>query len=780
LKPVRYTLEAAALQSFAGTETLLLLRFADIRGYVKAGRILEEAGVPSPERGMKPAEAFLAGRFIRGPILIRGPSRPGRSVGLVFPDPELEPALDKTRVKLKIASIDIETDTRSGAIRAVAVAFADSGFGGVHGCVRVVLPPGQALTGNRAAGNTTSLDPIFYPDEAALLRAFIAGIQQEDPDILTGWNFLDFDFPRLADRAGSLGIPFALGRSPEPAKFFAGEGRRSAAALTPGRQVLDALRIIRSGPERFPDYTLQTVAESVLGEGKLVESTGTEKIEALDRLYADDPVKFGSYCYTDAELVLRILSRTGLFALTVERAALTGVFLDKAWTSVVSFEHIYGMELRRNGIAPDVPPPANLQVSGAAGGTVLESRSGLFRNIAVFDFRSLYPTIIRSFNIDPRAHALAAASDSPITAPNGAAFSRDPGILPQLIGEYFEARRKAIATGDSIAAHVYKILMNSFYGVLGTGSCRYGRTELAGAITSFARKWLLFSRDWFTVRGREVLYGDTDSLFVDTGLPGEAAYEDFAALCGPLARDLNAALSECIREEYGLESTLELRFEKAYRQFIIPPLRGMAGARLPGAIAENAGGHEAGAIRGRAKGYAGYMLKEDGSPPSVEVKGMEAVRSDTTPLARRIQLELLDMVFSGDGEAVFKEQVLGIIRELRSGRLDGELIYRKRLSRPPETYTTATPPQVKVARALGWKGRRGTVEFLWTIQGPEPVSMVKNPLDYDHYTDSQVLPVAESIALAAGWNAELFPRRGRSRTDMETGQLELRWDASLT
>jgi DNA polymerase-2 len=154
---------------------------------------------------------------------------------------------------------------------------------------------------------------------------------------------------------------------------------------------------------------------------------------------------------------------------------------------------------------------------------------------------------------------------------------------------------------------------------------------------------------------------------------------------------------------------------------------------------------------------------------TVEVKGMEAVRSDSTPLARRLQLELLELVFSGGGEEDLRRRVTEILKELRDGKLDGELAYRKRLSRPPETYTSSTPPQVKAARALGWKGRRGTVEYVWTVNGAEPCSdesrrpLPHAPPDYDHYAFSQVFPAAYSIALAARWDAEYFNPRGKGR-----------------
>jgi DNA polymerase-2 len=800
LSGLSFDIRDAELEPFSGREKLYRLRFSRYGDRGRAAEILENAGIPSPDGDTKPAELFLTETYIRGPLEIRGRARPGRRVDLVIQGDEFSPlpkdgGLSSADIPLRIASIDIETDTRTGAIRAVSLAWTSGlagtaaaaipGPGAEGGMVRVQQPGTEWNPAGTSAGDRV----FFHPSEKSLLTAFTGDLHRADPDVITGWNILDFDLARLSERFAALGLPFCLGRSGEPAKYFSGEasakfpgrGRRSAVILMPGRQALDALRIVRAGSwgrtgdlgegGGSSDYSLEAVSQAVLGEGKIVHSQGEEKIAELDRLYAEDPKRFGEYCYRDAELVLRILEKTGLFRLTLERAVLTGVSLDKAWTSVVSFERIYGMELRRRGIAPR-HWEREVSVSGAAGGTVLDPRPGLFNNVAVFDFRSLYPTIMRTFNIDPLSHARADLSPpqalSPITAPNGAAFSREPGVLPALIAGYFASRREALDRGDETAAHVYKILMNSFYGVLGTGACRYGRTELAGAITSFARKWLLLTRDWFAEQGFSVLYGDTDSLFVETGLEDRAAYRDFEDQGSALAAGANHFLREKIQEAYQLPSFIELRFEKAYRRFLIPPLRNLG---------------DEGESRGRAKGYGGYLLRpaaagaEGGDTLEVEVKGMEAVRSDSTPLARRLQLELLELVFSGAGETAFQDRIRETLEKLRRGELDGELVYRKRLSRPPETYTASTPPQVKAARALGWKNRRGTVEYLWTRNGAEPAALPHGPLDYDHYALSQVFPVAHSIASAVHWDtASLFPRRqgtGRGAVELPEGQLEL-------
>jgi DNA polymerase-2 len=799
-----YRVSEARLESFSGREELVFLDFDSPEERSLAFKILSGGGVQSPDGAEKPAESFLIERQIHGWLEIRGTPRPGRRVDLVFAEPEIRapgfppdsggspaagPPPAAGDIRLRVASIDIETDTRSGVILAVGLAWteglsgpgASGGFEspGGGGKVRVLGAPGMEKGPGEMKFNGLE-GPVFHPGEADLLRAFLADVRSIDPDVLTGWNFLDFDFRQIALRCAFHRIPLSLGRSDDDeAKYFPPGGRTgdyrgrsgSSAALVPGRQVLDALRVFRAGGRGFlaaeegPAYrggfSLEAVSRRVLGEGKLLSSQGEEKIGDLEKLYAADPVQFGAYCLRDAELVLRILGATGLFRLTLERANLTAVSLDKAWTSVVSFERIYGMELRRRGIAPPSPDPGR-EVSGAAGGTVLDSLAGLFNNIAVFDFRSLYPTIMRTFNIDPLCHGRAALAAAPLRAPNGAAFSRAPGPLPGLIAAYFAERRNAIDRGNETAAQVYKILMNSFYGVLGTPSCRYGRTELAGAITSFAKKWLYFSRDWFQDRSYRVLYGDTDSLFVETGLGDDSGWEEFSRLCGVLAADLNRDLEERIRRDYDCPSFLELRFEKAYRRLLLPPLRNRAGEEDP-PRGENGVLQEGTALRGRAKGYGGRLIPAPGSAAeAVEVKGMEAVRSDVTALARRVQLELLELVFSGGGEEDFRRKIRETLADLEGGKLDGELVYRKRLARPPESYTASTPPQVKAARALGWKGRRGTVEYVWTSAGAEPVSLPHQPLDYRHYAQAQVLPVAKSIADAVEWDiGEFFPARGR-------------------
>ncbi|MBI5071079.1 MAG: DNA polymerase II [Deltaproteobacteria bacterium] len=688
-------------------------------GLERAERALAAARIPAVERERPRATEALLALGLQGPVTIRGEAVPGRRVGAVFREPALAPS--RTATALAWLALDIETDGE-GAVVAASLA----GAGG-PGEVLFLGPPLDA------PGVTS------FPTEAALLGALARRILARDPDVITGWNVVDFDLRVLARRFAACGVPFDVGRTPEEASLLDREGRRTAFRVA-GRAVLDAMRLVRGSGERFEDLTLEGVARAVLGEGKSVATRGLGKLAELARLRREEPAAFCAYCLRDSELVLRILARTGLDVLTSRRAALTGVSLELAWTSIPAFERIYAAELRARRVLP--PPRAERRVSGAAGGTVLEAVPGIFPGVLVFDFRSLYPSIIRTFHIDPMAHARALAREpvpEDLTAPNGARFARIEAILPAIIARYAAEREAALLAGDGTAAYVYKILQNSFYGVLGSDGCRYARTELAGAITSFGKVFLTAARDFFETRGLRTLYGDTDSVFILSGLPDDAGFEELTAFGARAAAELNQALAERVWREHGVASHLRIRCEKAYRRFFIPRLKG----------------DTSGEGRGRAKGYAGLRLGPGGAA-EVEVRGMEAARSDFTPLARRFQVELLARAFAGAGEAELQAWCRDLAARLQAGELDAELVYRKSLRRPAEEYGSETP-QVRAARLLGWKGERGRISYVMTRAGAEPVDARSGaPLDHRHYLERQLLPIARSVAEALGWDARAW------------------------
>ena len=184
---------------------------------------------------------------------------------------------------------------------------------------------------------------------------------------------------------------------------------------------------------------------------------------------------------------------------------------DRVAASIASFDFLYLQELwRRHLVAPSVGNDDRDPVA-QQGGHVLEPRPGLYRNVWVFDFKSLYPSIIRTFNIDPLSYVESPAAQPDLIDTPGAAFRRESGILPHLLDTLFPQREAARKAGDGIASQAIKILMNSFYGVLGTPACRFFNPALANAITGTGREILLWSKAWCEAAGFCVLYGDTDS-----------------------------------------------------------------------------------------------------------------------------------------------------------------------------------------------------------------------------------------------------------------------------
>ncbi len=692
----------------------------------RAAAGLAAAGVRTYEADLRPEDAWRLERRIHAAVRIEGSWRPGRRVARVYHNPDAAP--DDWHPGLAVCSLDIETDVRTSQVRAAGL---------------VVRAPGGEVAAREVlfAGDLPDEPPVrAFPDERALLAALRERLLALDPDVITGWNVVDFDMAVLIRRFRACGVPVDLGRSDEAAVYLErlrmAEGRALAGrVLVRGRQVWDAARFVRGSGERYEDYTLETVAQAVLGEGKsLAPAPGERRIDALERTAREDPRAFCLYCLRDAELVLRILERTGLYDLTLRRCELTGVSLDRAWTSISTFEHLYIEALHGRGrVAPTRGVDA-LPEGTAPGGAILDPVPGLHRDVLVFDFRSLYPSVMRTFNIDPLSYAGAApaASAHPaapglICAPNGACFRREPGVLPELLDRFFASRAAAQKRGDEIASYVYKILMNSFYGVLGASGCRFAGAPLAGAVTSLGQHLLGWCRDLLQRHGLRVLYGDTDSLFVTSERASLSADE--------VLRLVNTELGRYCRMRYAVDSRLELELDRFYSHFFLPRVRGGPTAR------------------GRAKGYAG-RIGSGSDEGRVEVKGMEAARTDWTPLARRFQVTLLDLLFQGRGAEEARELVAGIVKKMRAGELDDELVYRKRLRKPVASYTSAVPPHVRAAAQMGDEEPGAFVSYVMTAKGPEPADRRTGALDYEHYIERQLKPIASIFVEAFGTDIE--------------------------
>ncbi|MDR6235247.1 DNA polymerase II [Pseudomonas oryzihabitans] len=705
LLPHEVELRELALQDFQRRPVLGLYapRYRILRDLEQR---LAALGIEVYEADIAPADRFLMERFITAPVQL--PQAGERGTTPLRPAPDYRP-------QLRTLSLDIETSER-GELYSI----------GLHGCgqrqVYMLGPP----TGEEVA---LDFDLEYVADRATLLERLNAWLARHDPDVIIGWSVLQFDIRVLHEHARKLGVPLHLGRgAPEDDRYEPGGQGRQFFALLAGRPIIDGVEALKSATWVFPSYSLENVSRTLLGEGKAIDNPH-DRMASINRMFASEKSALARYNLVDCELVTRIFEQTELLRFLLERASVTGLPLERHGASIAAFYHLYLPLMHRQGfVAPNLgaqPPEAS------PGGFVMDSRPGLYDSVLVLDYKSLYPSLIRTFLIDPvgLVEGLATPADETVPGFRGARFHRTRHCLPEMVARVWEGRDAAKRAGNAPLAQALKIIMNSFYGVLGTPHCRFFDHRLASSITLRGHAVMHRTRELIEARGHQVIYGDTDSTFVWLGgAHGEAEAERIGR---ELVAAVNAHWREQLQAELGLESHLELQYETHFARFLMPTIRG--------------------AEEGSKKRYAGLRPGADGQPELV-FKGLETVRSDWSPLAQRFQRELYLRIFTGEPHV---EYLRDFVARTRAGEFDDLLVYRKRLRRPLDEYQSNVPPQVRAARLVEAEnarlGRRsqfrrgGWISYLITTAGPEPVELPHAPPDYDHYVQRQLAPVADAI-----------------------------------
>jgi len=672
-----------------------------------AQRKLENAGIPFWEADIKPPERYLMERFVTAGAQLTFVQEP------ILPGPHFNPGITPRdyRPQLKMVSVDIETSMDAKELFSIGV-WSESD---------------QTIFMVGSGADTAGI--IYCPTAKDCLINFFAWLEVQDPDVLIGWSLVQFDLWVLETLCQKLGVDFAIARAGQAIHWRQDEESGRRYVSIPGRVALDGIELLKAANHLFTSYSLENVAQTLLGTGKLLH--GPQRGEDITHLFQTDKPALAAYNLQDCKLVWDIFQQEKLLHFALERSHLTGLLLDRSGGSVAAFEYSYLPRLHRRGyVAPNLGELQSDVIS--PGGYVMDSRPGIFHNVLVLDFKSLYPSIIRTFLIDPCGFWLAQYQQLPSeqTVPgfNGAYFAREGHILPQMIEHLSSARDKAKAERNAPLSHAIKIIMNSFYGVLGSTGCRFFDPRVCSSITLRGHQIIQRSRDWIEQQGYQVIYGDTDSLFVWLEQENNMQYktnEECQTIGKTLALGLNAWWRETLRQEFQLPSALEIQFETHYQKFLMPTMRG--------------------SDLGSKKRYAGVIEKN--GEQSLVFKGLENVRTDWTPLARDFQLALYRKVFMGED---YQDFVRNTAAEVLDGKRDADLIYRKRLRRHLHEYQKNVPPHVQAARKqLEWMGtpmRRGDwIDYVITRSGPEPASCRRSPLDYQHYVDKQLTPVADTI-----------------------------------
>ncbi len=506
--------------------------------------------------------------------------------------------IDDFKTELKILSFDIENSISTREI--------------------FVIGYSVYFKGNFTDGSLTG-------SEDEILRKFNELVQKHDPDIITGYNIDGYDIPLLDERYKFHKIPFRIGRDFLPPRRIMDQYWKLH-----GRVIDDAWWEVRK--VLHPKHeTLNYVSHYLLNEGK--ENVNRLDIENEWKNRRDDVIK---YCIKDAILALKIYLKIRILDRNLYLSTVSMLPLDDVTNGGTS-TYVDSLLIRRADRENIGVPMSSSKFSNDTyeGGYVHTMEPGLYDMIVVLDFKSMYPSMIIKYNIcfttlNPAGN---------IVAPNGARFlSPDvrKGLIPDLLENLMKRRdevKKLMKSDpdnydyyDGLQAAI-KVLMNTFYGVLGTSFYRFTNREISSAITAYARRTITSIIDDLEKSGNKVIYGDTDSIFIESG---KKTLDE--------AIDYGNKLSSDISER----ENLILEFEK-----IMDPLFS----------------------HGAKKRYAGKIVYPPGSSGEILVRGYETRRTDSFDLQSEALSNVFNLILERDVEGA-KTYAEDLVKKVSTGNID--------------------------------------------------------------------------------------------------------------
>jgi len=730
-------IRALPLKTFKQQPVAAIYSLSKQHSYALQGA-LDSATIPYFEADIKVSDRYLMERFIYGCVKASGDIQ---WTGRYWLCRAAKLCAGYLSPILKSVSLDVECSP-GGELYSIALSYGN----GAEKSASPAITPYSIVLMIGTAQRTEDINVLWVKDEQSLLSALESWFKEHDPDAIIGWAVGNFDLRLLAKRAELHNMQLRIGRDDSALRWIAARNEaQQGIAIVNGRVVLDGIEQLKNASWQFESFSLEFVSQSLLGQGKLISTEHNKGLE-IQRQFEQEPLSLARYNLQDSLLVERIFSKAQLIEYATQRARLTGLALDRRGASVAAFTNLYLPLLHRSGyIAPNI---GDIKAQHSPGGFVMDSRPGIYSWVLLLDFKSLYPSIIRTFKIDPMGliEGLAETESDSIGGFRGARFSRSKHHLPGILDKLSAARERAKKENNQPFQHAIKIIMNSMYGVLGSKGCRFHDTRLASSITLRGHQIMKETRDFIEQTGEQVIYGDTDSTFV--WLQHCEGERDAQIRGEKLEKQINDYWSARLKNELQLDCFLEIEFETCFRKFFMPTLRGSE--------------------TGSKKRYVG--LKQTATGEQLLFKGLETVRSDWTELAQTFQQSLYAKVFA---EEPIDSLIIDTVNQLKAGLLDQKLIYYKRLRRPLAAYLKNVPPQVRAARLADLKNarlgralryqRRGRIGYLITVNGPEAQEYLESPIDYQHYIDKQLKPIAEAI----------LPLLGKDFTQLISDQLSL-------
>lgn len=640
----------------------------------------------------------------------------------------VKPVVLEKNVPFRILAFDTEWVDEDGKNKLIMISMVSN-----DGFKKVLTPCGISIQNAETV-----------KDEKELIQRFLEIVKEKDPDFICSYNGDQFDMPKLKDRATELKIPLKLGRDNQPV-YVVRRGRISS-ARTRGRihlDLFDFIDHILSPSLKSEVLSLDEVSQELLGVGKK-DMKYKKMVEIWSK--KEEIEKLVEYCLWDSELTLRLAEYILPQIFAISR--LTGLVPFDACRN--TYSQLVETFLMRRTFVDDVLIPnqpkqdeiekRRMQPS-YKGAIVIEPKKGIHENILVFDFRSLYPTIIVSHNISPETFEFKPCKKR-IEVPESKWYfcGDNRGFIPKHLEELIDRRKKIkqemkAVKKDSEKRHLLdneqyalKILANATYGYLAYWGARWYKRECGSSAANFGRYYISKVIEMAKEEGFEIVYGDTDSLMIKH--PERLSVEKIKAIGEEFVKKVD-------RELPGI---IELEFRDLYEGGIfVAREKDSAGAKKRYALID----------------YRGKL----------EIRGFESVRRDWCELSKNIQREVLTVILREKNPVKAVQLVRDTIKKIKEGKvfMDDLIIYEQ-ITRPLSEYEQMGP-HVKAAQKLRDRGMpvgEGMVIGFVIVRGSGsisdraiPVEFVKpNQYDPEYYIHHQILPASMRVLKALGYTEE--------------------------
>jgi len=614
------------------------------------------------------ADILFPNRFLIDKDVTSGvsiPLREAESGTLDVHHAEVEPADVQTSPRVNI--FDIEVDDRQG--------FPEDGEEEIiciasHDSYRdeYVLWLYDADMGVEAPETLADYDPIreggavdydvrVFESEQRMLASFLDYLDDTDPDILSGWNFDDFDAPYLLDRLERLDVRADENLDPDRLSRVDEVWRSNwQGPNVKGRVVFDLLYAYqRTQFSELDSYRLDAVGEQELGVGK-------ERYPGdIGDLWEQDPERLLEYNLRDVELCVELDREQSIVAFWDEVRTFVGCKLEDATTPGDAVD-MYVLHKLHDEFAL----PSKGQQSGEEyeGGAVFDPITGVRENVSVLDLKSLYPMCMVTINASPETKVDPETYDGDTyVAPNGTHFRKEPdGAIREMVDELLSERdeKKGLRNDHDPGSQEYerfdrqqqavKVIMNSLYGVLGWDRFRLYDREMGAAVTATGRDVIEYTESVANEMGYDVIYGDTDSIMLEIG--DDVSKDEAIERSFDLEDRINESYDEFAREDLnvnlaaGEEHRFQIEFEKLYRRFF---------------------------QAGKKKRYAGHIVWKEGKDvDDIDITGFEYQRSDIAPVTKRVQKEVIEQIVTGSDLEEVKDYVHDVIDDFQAGNVSLE------------------------------------------------------------------------------------------------------------